>query len=98
MSQSKTGRPLVLPLLPDVVEALIAYVPAGRPTTAARQIFVRHKAPFEPFALNGNMAQIMHTALHQAGMGDRPGRRGLYLLRHTLAMRRLRCATPSAVP
>jgi len=88
--QSKTGRPLVLPLLPDVAEALIAYLQAGRPVTTARQVFVRHKAPFEPFAPHDNLVQIMRTALHRAGMGERPGRRGLYLLRHTLATRLLR--------
>src|SRR5208283_1274070 len=33
LCQSKTGMPLVLPLLPDVSEALIAYLRDGRPTT-----------------------------------------------------------------
>ena len=87
--QAKTGRPLVLPLLPDVRAALIAYLRDGRPATAARQLFVRHRAPFEPFVPANNLAAIMRTALRRAGLAARPGRRGLYLFRHTLATRML---------
>ena len=87
--QAKTGRPLTLPLLPDVAEALMAYLRDGRPTTAAREVFVRHRAPFEPFVPTNNLAAILRTAFRRAGLDQRPGRRGLYLLRHTLASRLL---------
>jgi site-specific recombinase XerD len=83
--QSKTQRELALPLLPDVSEALIAYLRQGRPATERRTIFIRHRAPFEPFAPNNNLPTIMRAALGRVGLGHRPGRRGLYLLRHTLA-------------
>jgi integrase/recombinase XerD len=92
--QSKTGNPLVLPLLPDVTKALAAYVRNGRPTTNARQIFVRHRAPFEPFVAGNNLSQIMWTALRRAGLDERPGRHGLYLLRHTFATRLLAAGCP----
>jgi integrase len=92
--QSKTGNPLVLPLLPDVTTALAAYVRNGRPTTDARQIFVRHRAPFEPFVAGNNLSQIMWTALRRAGFDQRPGRHGLYLLRHTFATRLLAAGCP----
>ena len=85
--QSKTGNQLVLPLLPDVSVALIEYLRNGRPTTTARNIFIRHKAPFEPFSPDDNLSQVMIKALHYAGMGQRSGSRGLYLLRHSLATR-----------
>ena len=87
--QAKTGRPLVLPLLPDIMTALADYLRNGRPATEARHIFVRHRAPFEPFAPTNNLAAILRTALRRAGMDQRPGRRGLYLFRHTLATRLL---------
>jgi len=87
---SQTGRPLVLPWLPDGAAALIASLQAGRPVTTARQGCVRHKAPCEPFAPHDTLVQSMRTALHRAGMGERPGRRGLSRLRHTLATRLLR--------
>lgn len=89
IQQAKTGRPLVLPLLPDVMAALADYLQHGRPTTEARHIFVRHRAPFEPFVPTNNLAAILRTALRRAGLDQRPGRRGLYLFRHTLATRLL---------
>lgn len=92
--QAKTGRPLVLPLLPDVAEAVAGYVRDGRPTTSRREVFVRHRAPFEPFVPANNLAAIMRTALQRAGLATRPGRRGLYLFRHTLATRLLEAGHP----
>jgi integrase len=87
--QVKTGRLLTLPLLQDVTDALIAYLREGRPATASRHVFVRHRAPFEPFAAANNLTAIMRRALQRAGLDQRPGRRGLYLFRHTLANRLL---------
>ena len=94
LRQAKTGRALVLPLLPDVRAALIAYLRDGRPATDARQVFIRHRAPFEPFVATNNLNTIMRTALRRAGLDQRPGRRGLYLFRHTLATRMLAAQCP----
>jgi integrase/recombinase XerD len=63
-------------------------------TSASRAIFVRHKAPFEPFVAENNLSTIMRVALRRAGLADRPGRRGLYLFRHTLATRLLAAGHP----
>lgn len=92
--QAKTGGPLILPLLADVREALVAYLRHGRPTTQAREIFIRHRAPFEPFVAANNLSTIMRTALSRVGLAQRPGRRGLYLFRHTLATRLLTAECP----
>ena len=92
--QTKTGRLLTLPLLPEVTEALIAYLRDGRPVTAAQQVFVRHRAPFEPFVAANNLAAIMRRALQRVGLDQRRGRRGLYLFRHTLANRMLSAGCP----
>jgi integrase len=94
LRQCKTGRPLTLPLLPDVAAALVAYLRDGRPATAHRELFIRHRAPFEPFVAANNLNAIMRTALRQAGLAERPGRRGLYLFRHTLATRLLAAECP----
>lgn len=83
--QMKTGRPLALPLLPDVADALSSYLHDGRPVSANRTIFLRHLAPFEPFAAENNLMAIMRTALRRAGLSERKGRRGIYLFRHGLA-------------
>jgi integrase/recombinase XerD len=89
LQQSKTGRLLLLPLLPEVCDALIDYLRHGRPKTEFRNVFVRHLAPYEPFYPNNNLPTIFRGALQRAGLADRPGRKGLYLLRHTLATRML---------
>jgi integrase len=94
LRQVKTGRPLILPLLPDVADALSAYLLDGRPVSTNRTIFLRHCAPFEPFAAENNLATIMREALRRAGLADRQGRRGLYLFRHTLATRLLAAGHP----
>jgi integrase/recombinase XerD len=90
LPQAKTGRLLTLPLLPEVQQALIDYLRAGRPQTEFRNIFVRHLAPYEPFAAKNNLPTIFREALRRAGLDKRMGRKGLYLLRHTLASRLLR--------
>ena len=94
ITQAKTGRVLTLPLLPDVADALITYLRTARPATSSRYVFVRHKAPFEPFVAANNLATIMRQALQRVGLDQREGRRGLYLLRHTLASRMLASGSP----
>jgi integrase len=87
--QLKTGRPLALPLLPDVAIALSEYIRNGRPVSSHRTVFLRHRAPFEPFAPENNLTANMRGALQRAGLAARTGRRGMYLFRHTLATRLL---------
>ena len=94
IQQIKTGRPLTLPLLPEVAEALCAYLRDGRPATSNRTIFVRHRAPFAPFSPENNLVANMRGALLRAGLAKRPGRRGIYLFRHTLATRLLASGQP----
>jgi integrase/recombinase XerD len=89
LPQAKTGRELLLPLLPDVSDALIAYLRQGRPTADCRNVFVRHLAPYEPLGPNNNLATIVQGAFRRAGLGPRAGRKGIYLFRHALASRLL---------
>lgn len=94
LRQLKTGRPLALPLLPDVAHALSAYIRNGRPASSDRTVFLRHRAPFEPFAPENNLTENMRGALQRAGLARRTGRRGIYLFRHTLATRLLAAGRP----
>jgi integrase/recombinase XerD len=94
IEQAKTGRPLTLPLLPEATDALIAYLRDGRPASTSRHVFVRHRAPFEPFASGNDLAMIVRRALQRAGLDQRSGRRGLYLFRHTLASQMLSAGCP----
>ena len=94
LRQAKTGRPLTLPLLPEIADALARYLRDGRPQTVAREMFVRHRAPFEPFVPTNNLSAILRPVLRRAGLDQRPGRRGLYVFRHTLASRLLAADSP----
>jgi integrase len=88
--QSKTGIPLDLPLPDDVAEALIDYLRYSRPQVSHREVFLRQRAPFEPFGRNNSMYQIITSYRRKAGI-ELPKRssRGLHALRHTFASRML---------
>ena len=88
--QSKTQRPLELPLLADVDHALVSYIREGRPPCQAQEIFVRHVAPFIPFARRNNLWPVMRRALRAAEIELPSRERGMRLLRHSAATRLLR--------
>jgi site-specific recombinase XerD len=87
--QSKTQRPLELPLLDDVDDALVDYLRHGRPACDVRDIFVRHNVPIQPLSRFNNLWDVMQRAFRAAGLTPPKGRRGLYLLRHSAATRML---------
>lgn len=88
--QAKTGVPIVLPLSEEIGEALIAYLRDGRPTTARREVFLRHLAPFEPFGSDDNLHHIVTSYRRRAGIElPRHSQKGLHSLRHTVATRLL---------
>jgi integrase len=92
--QAKTGRPLTLPLLPEIADALVAYLRDGRPNTTAREMFIRHRAPFVPFVPTNNLTAIVRPIFRRTGLDQRAGGRGLYVFRHTLASRLLAADCP----
>lgn len=83
--QSKTQQPLELPLLADVDAALADYLRHGRPSCAAREIFLRHMRPIAPFADHNSHWAVIARALRVAGIADARSRRGFHRLRHSLA-------------
>lgn len=95
--QQKTGRGVELPLLDDVGWAIIDYLRNGRPDTVAPCVFVRHRAPFEPFAPNSNLHGLLMRYVQQAGVEIPAGSHGMHALRHGLAGRLLGADTPLPV-
>jgi len=81
--RGKGGRHDQLPLPHAVGEALVAYLRAGRPPSATRQVFVRMRAPRRGFANGQAVGTIVRRALARAGL--HPPCKGAHLLRHSLA-------------
>lgn len=84
--QSKTKKPIVLPMLEDVGWAIIDYLKNARPITDSPFVFVRHNAPFEAFGIHAALNRILVEHIRRAGVKvPRDVPKGLHSLRHTLA-------------
>jgi len=86
--QHKTGRTLTLPLFEDVGLALIDYLRFGRPECNCQHLFVRHRAPIEPF-ISRSIYSIVAGYISKAGLLAQGKKRGPHALRHSLASRLL---------
>ena len=93
--QEKTGRPLILPLLDEVGNALSDYILNGRPDSKENYIFLRiHQKLSSHSACYGVSCKIMHDAgIRQGGQE----RKGFHCLRHSLAARMLAQEIPLPV-
>ena len=96
-TQSKTGQPIELPLVPDVGWAVIDYLKYGRPKVDSSRIFVRHTAPFLPFAEGDHLDQLIRAYMVKAHIPMRGKHRGMHSLRHTMASVLLEKDTPLPV-
>ena len=96
-TQSKTGQPMELPLVPDVGWAVIDYLKYGRPKVDSSRIFVRHTAPFHPFAAGDHLDQLIRAYMVKAHIPMRGKHRGMHSLRHTMASVLLEKDTPLPV-
>lgn len=96
-TQSKTRQPIELPLVPDVGWAVIDYLKYGRPKVDSSRIFVRHMAPFLPFAEGDHLDQLIRAYMVKAHIPMRGKHRGMHSLRHTMASVLLEKDTPLPV-
>jgi len=81
----KSRRVDVMPLPPATGRAIAEYLRAERPTTANRQVFVRHVAPVDEPVSPNVVRNTVRNAYRRCGL---PYTR-VHLLRHTLASRLL---------
>jgi len=95
--QSKTKNPTVLPLTPEIGWAIIDYLKHGRPKIDTPYIFVKHMAPFGPFAESDHLTQLIKSYMVLAHLPTLKKRRGMHSLRHTMASHLLEKDTPLAV-
>lgn len=86
--QGKGKRSALLPLPPDVGQAIAAYLKKDRPICSTRRVFIRMRAPRRGFANSEAISTIVARALKRAGV-DSP-HTGAHVFRHTLATQMLR--------
>jgi integrase len=88
LAHCKERRVSTLPLPAQVGRALVSYLRNGRPQTAERRIFVRHRAPLGQPITSNNVTAVVRGAFVRADI-DVPVR-GAHVLRHTAATRMVR--------
>jgi len=97
--QSKTQKPLRLPLMKDIGWAIIDYLKHGRPHSNSPYVFLTSTVPYRPFgtrscALNSLLAKHIRAAGVKIP-SDVP--KGVHSLRHTLASTMLENDVPLPV-
>jgi integrase/recombinase XerD len=95
--QSKTKQRLSLPLTPELGWAVIDYLRYGRPQIESPYVFVRHMAPYGPFAEGDHLSQLIASYMARAHLPKLKKKRGMHSLRHTLASMLLENDTPLAL-
>ncbi|MGI0083679.1 MAG: site-specific integrase [Nitrososphaerales archaeon] len=83
--RGKGGRDSVLPLPPDVGEAIASYLQHERPRSTVRAMFLTGRAPFRALSGHSTVSLLVARALARAGIDS--ARRGAHQLRHSLACR-----------
>ena len=89
--RSKVGSSFVLPLTPEVGEALLDYLRHGRKASPDREIFLRLRAPAGPLKRTA-VTDVFQDWVHRSGLPI--PYHGAHCLRHTLAVHLLRQGTP----
>jgi site-specific recombinase XerD len=86
--RGKGGKSAQLPLPGDVGAALAAYLRHDRPQSAARSVFLRHRAPLVGLGNSSTISSLVRRALEHAGVES--AHSGAHVLRHSLATSLLR--------
>ena len=82
--QKKTGEPLVLPLVPEVGNAIAAYIMQERPESELPYVFLRSQAPYKQ--LTNHCWRISAKAMKSAHVRQEKGtQKGLRVFRYSLA-------------
>jgi len=90
---SKTQACSFLPLMEPVGEAVLAYLRSGRPTTDAREIFIRTRAPYRKL---DKLYGIVRRRLRDASIQP-SGKCGPHIFRHARAVEMLRASVPQKI-
>ncbi len=89
IGRGKSRRADVLPLPVPTGKAIVQYLRGARPQSANRDLFLRHRAPFDAPITAEFVRGAVRRAFASCGLADRFT--GTHVLRHTAAVR-MRCA------
>jgi integrase len=89
ITQIKTGKELVLPLLPDVGNAIIDYLKYARPESEEPYVFLTERPPCGSFSSSNVVTHIVQRAFRKAGINIKGRKFGPHSLRHSLGFRML---------
>lgn len=93
IDQYKTGKELILPILPDVGNALIDYLKYSRPASDEPCIFLTARKPYVAFPSSNVVTHVVQRAFIKAGIDINGRRFGPHSLRHSLGFRMLEEST-----
>ena len=94
VTQSKTGRPLRIPLTADVGNLLSAYILTERPQANTPYVFLRFQAPYRPFSGHSSCYGVLRRVFARARIRVGGERKGFNVLRHSVASRMLSRGVP----
>ena len=85
INQYKTKRHLELPLIQEVLLAMLDYIKNGRPTTTDPHIFIRQRSPHIHYSENNRFTNKISKYFKKAEIPTENKRSGLHSMRHSLA-------------
>jgi len=83
-NQVKTGKPITLPLLPAIGNAIIDYLKYGRPVSDENHCFLQGLSPFKKIHKD-DLGQMVNFYFRRAGINIGNRKHGPHTLRHSLA-------------
>ncbi len=95
--QQKTKRSLQLPLTEELKCALADYMKNSRPDANDPHIFIRCRAPFQPFTESNAFHYVISKYMKLAGTNIKNKKHGLHSMRHSTASNLLQNRTPYPV-
>ena len=95
INQRKTDKPLVLPLLDDVGNAIIDYVENERPDANCPYIFLRNQRPYERMESAYSVCSKIFNKLEIRTSNNKG--KGIHVFRYTLAKRLLETQIPHQI-
>ncbi|MEO6001436.1 MAG: site-specific integrase [Chitinophagaceae bacterium] len=83
LRQYKTGKDLILPLLPAVGNAMLDYIQYGRPKSSEQYIFLLVTSPYLPIR-SSTIAELVGRRFVNANLNTKDKKHGGHALRHSL--------------